>query len=300
MSRQPAFISASRLLLPAFALGLLVASAACGERGAGPALDERVGTPCEERYATEACGEEAIRFCDAMSDETDLEWGPCLRQADMECQVGELDAEGCNSGERACDLFGGEPTWTEGSCSDEVPDQGGDTPLVLRFDDAPVELIPMGADGFDISERGMCDAFDWPTPATPWLAMDVDGSGAIERGSELFGSGTRLPSGARATHGFEALAVLDSDGDGAITPRDARWDELRLWEDHDGDRRGAMAELEGLAMRGLVRIDLDYRSDDRRCDARGNCEVERASFVWKTADGQLRTGEVVDLHLACQ
>src|SRR5690606_3928839 len=117
--------------------------------------------------------------------EADLQWGPCLSQVDMECDVGALDAEDCVSGSQVCDLVGGEPQWTAGSCSDDPVDQGGDTPLVLRFDDAPVELVPMGADGFDIEERGVCDAFDWPTPATPWLALDVDHSGAIERGSEL-------------------------------------------------------------------------------------------------------------------
>jgi hypothetical protein len=35
-----------------------------------------------------------------------------------------------------------------------------------------------------------------------------------------------------------------------------------------------------------------------RGDARGNCEVERASFRYRDAAGVERTGAVVDVHLA--
>ncbi len=189
------------------------------------------------------------------------------------------------------------------SCAADVDtcsDQGGGTPLVLRFDDAPVEMTAAPADAaFDIDGDGACITHDWPTAATPWLALDRDRNGHIDSGAELFGSGTLLPGGERATQGFEALAMLDTDGDGRITRKDARFEELVLWGDEDGDKVSSFAETPSAASAGLISIDLSYRVDEE-CDARGNCGVERAAFTYLDDQGRMRTGEVVDLHLACQ
>jgi hypothetical protein len=132
-----------------------------------------------------------------------------------------------------------------------------------------------------------------------WLALDRDGDGAIADGSELFGSMTVLSSGRRARNGFEALRELDEDGDGRITPADSGFARLLLWSDEDGDRVSGRGELRSLASFGVVSIDLDY-GVDLRCDARGNCEVERASFRWFDASGAERVGAIVDVHLRDQ
>ena len=46
--------------------------------------------------------------------------------------------------------------------------------------------------------------------------MDRSGNGAIDDGSELFGSGTLMPDGTRAVDGFAALATLDTNNDGVV------------------------------------------------------------------------------------
>ena len=46
----------------------------------------------------------------------------------------------------------------------------------------------------------------------------------------------------------------------------------------------------------IVRIDLAYRIEPR-CAASGDCEIERATLVYRDADGASRAGEVVDVHL---
>ena len=171
------------------------------------------------------------------------------------------------------------------------------TPLVLSFDGAPVTLAAsMGA--FDV-DGTMSVVTDWPTAATPWLALDRNGNGSIDDGSELFGSATVLRSGDRASNGFAALAELDTNGDGRITPEDAAWASLRLWSDADGDRVSSGRELIGLAARRLLWIDLAYTSA-RRCDARGNCEIERAAFGWADAAGAEHVGAIIDVHLRHQ
>jgi hypothetical protein len=172
------------------------------------------------------------------------------------------------------------------------------TPLVLSFDGAPVEYLADRARTFDLS-GARSQVTDWPTARTPWLALDRDGNGAIDDGSELFGSMTVLSSGRRAANGFIALRELDADGDGRITPRDPGFSRLVVWSDRDGDRRSTPGEIAPAAAFELLSIDLDYVVDPR-CDGRGNCEVERASFRYRDASGVERTGAVVDIHLAAQ
>ena len=161
------------------------------------------------------------------------------------------------------------------------------TPLVLSFDGAPATLAAsLGA--FDL-DGTMSVATDWPTAATPWLALDRNGNGAIDDGGELFGSATVLAGGSRAANGLVALAELDSNGDGQITPADAAWSSLRLWSDRDGDRVSSAGELGSLDARGITAIDLGYTSAPH-CDLRHNCEVERASFRWVDPAGVAHTG----------
>jgi hypothetical protein len=187
----------------------------------------------------------------------------------------------------------GEEGYVWGPCA--TGSSSSSTPLVLSFDGAPVQMNASGG-SFDLAGQSACVGTDWPAARTPWLALDRNGNGRIDDGSELFGSMTRLSSGERAPNGFVALAELDSDGDGHITASDARFGELVLWRDRDSDRVSSAHELRPLASAGVHSIALDYASE-RRCDARGNCEVERASFGFRNESGALRSGAVVDIHL---
>jgi hypothetical protein len=200
---------------------------------------------------------------------------------------------GQGTGFKTCELDGNN-TWAWTSCQASSSES---TPLVLVFDGAAVTFsASVGA--FDLAST-MSVVTDWPTARTPWLARDRDGNGSIDDGSELFGSATKLATGARAKNGFEALAELDSNGDGLITSEDAAWPSLRLWADADGDRVSTAAELSPLAGRRVLAIDLRYTSA-RHCDDRDNCEVERASFTWADESGAVHTGAVVDVHLRHQ
>ncbi len=172
---------------------------------------------------------------------------------------------------------------------------GEDTPLVLSFQDEPVVFTDASGD-FDLSGHDASFTTRWVSAQTPWLAMDLDGNGRIDDGRELFGSMTALPGGERALNGFIALAALDDDGDGAITPRDTAFDRLLLWSDADQDRRSSPDETRTAAQAGLVAIHLAYRSVSR-CTAAA-CEVERARFVFRDTNGSEREGSIVDVHLA--
>jgi hypothetical protein len=169
---------------------------------------------------------------------------------------------------------------------------GENTPLVVAFDNQPVAFTTGGTFAF---QPGFPVTSDWPTAQTPWIAIDLDHDGAIGSGAELFGSSTVLPDGTTAKNGFVALAALDGNHDGRIDAGDPAFGALVLWADTNGDHRSSPDELTALSS-VIVSISLDDHVDVR-CDARANCERERATLQWSDPRGRLHDGSVVDVYL---
>lgn len=276
---------------------MLAAAAGCDEAEPGADAEgynegsgEAEADGCEELQAMRDCDDgEGTQFChDAMGTSAEPFWGECV--VDFECMPGETQSCGLGLGiDQGCRIGeDGVPQWDWEACN---------TPLVLDFDGDAIEMSTSSA-AFDISGAGACLDTDWPAPSNPWLAVDLDRNGFIDGGHELFGSGTVLGAGKHAQNGFVALEPFDSNKDGRVDASDARFEELLVWRDGDGDKRSLPSELTTLSEEGVQRIDLDYDVRET-CDARGNCGRERASFVFAEA-GRVRTGEVVDVYLACQ
>ena len=299
MNTSRIVVSLSLFLLAGFGLAACDSDTVEGE-------GQIAGRACEIANVAVECGgdEGLVSYCgytefhEAQNQYGELTQGPCVAPVENECEPGEWRTEPsslppeediCGGTQYACEVVGGDPMWVEIPCN---------TPLVLRFDESPVEMIAAEATPaatFDINMRAdSCITTDWPSAATPWLVVDRDGSGTIDGGHELFGSGTRLLDGNHAEHGFAALVEFDSNHDGYVDALDARFDELMLWRDHDADRLSSSGELQPLAEAGVERLAVDFRVETR-CDERGNCGVQRSAFEF--AGG---TGEVVDLYLACQ
>lgn len=173
-------------------------------------------------------------------------------------------------------------------------------PLLVAFDDTEVQMSPAAAEAasFELGRASSCDAADWPHAATPWLAWDRDGSGAIEGGHELFGTATRVAPGRWADDGFAALSTVDADGNGRIDADDPAYAALRLWTDRDGDRRSSPDELITLRDAGIDALPLAYVVDEH-CDARGNCLRERAEITMHT-DAPHRSATLIDVHARCE
>ena len=163
-----------------------------------------------------------------------------------------------------------------------------------NIDGCPV-LIETGAGGyrltdldggvhFDLDGDGETELVSWTAADgdDAWLALDRNGNGAIDDGTELFGDASEQPF-SEEPNGFEALAVFDrpeagGDGDGQITAADAVFGDLLLWLDRDHDGVSSPAELTGLAEAGVVALELDYHSAHRR-DRHGN-EFRYFTRVW--------------------
>ncbi|MCR9161384.1 MAG: calcium-binding protein [Nannocystaceae bacterium] len=266
-----------------------------------PDQDDDAEASCSEQGASRECdfgGDDGVQYCDDIDGE--LVWGECVGPA--ACTPG--DSESCGLGEEfgnptdSCQLEDGVPMW---GCeaNDDFESCPCNTPLVLQFDGAAVQMVASPAATFDIDGVGACVSTDWPTSDTPWLALDLDKDGTIDSGRELFGSGTRIGGNRRARNGFMALSALDTDRNGRIDAHDERFADLVLWSDHDGDKRGTFAEMQPLSVRSVLSIELDYVVRPE-CDDRGNCGIERSAFTYVDATGTIAKGEVVDVHLACQ
>lgn len=258
----------------------------------GPPEDRPApATSCEGEERYESCrtedGQEGRRYCVA-TEEADI-WTSC--EVSHFCQPDDYNDMGCFLD--YCYWDGESLEWYSWTTAD--PECY--TPLVVNFEREALSFTAATSATFDIAASGQCMSTDWPT--LPWLALDRNKNGIIEDGSELFGSGTTLASGGKAQHGFEALIELDANHDGQITAQDPAFNDLVLWSDTNGDRRGTMHEQISVAAADLVAIHLDYQRKVE-CDDRGNCGAERSAFEFRSNAGKLRTGEIVDVYLPCQ
>lgn len=117
---------------------------------------------------------------------------------------------------------------------------------------------------FDIDADGVAEQVSWTAPGTDlaFVALDQNRNGRIDSGAELFGD---VP----AANGWEALAELDTNGDGMIDVHDTQWRELLLWYDRDHDGSSTPAELMPVSTSSIISISTAYRWTGRR-DAFGN------------------------------
>lgn len=156
----------------------------------------------------------------------------------------------------------------------QPPAQDADpqSPIVLNLGNGNYALS--GVDDpvrFDIDANGSLDEIAWTAAGAPmaFLAMDRNHNGTIDDGGELFGNSTLLADGTRAASGFDALAELDTNGDGKIDVQDAQWSSLLLWTDLNHDGISEAGEVQLVVNTGVDMLDLHVHTTHRR-DSNGN------------------------------
>ncbi|OBX88296.1 calcium-binding protein [Moraxella nonliquefaciens] len=167
-------------------------------------------------------------------------------------------------------------------------------PIVLDLDGDGIETIAydkLKKAVFDHDGDGIAHATGWVKKDDGILVLDRNGDGVINDGREVFGDSTILSTGETAKHGYEALADLDSDGNGKINADDTKFDELRVWRDLDSDGVSDVGELFGLHELGISALNLDYQDVDKNLTG-GNKLTQLGSY--EKHDG--KTGVMGDVN----
>ena len=103
---------------------------------------------------------------------------------------------------------------------------------------------------FDIDADGRKEEISMLGKGSGYLALDKNGDGIINDGSELFGT--------KSGDGFADLAAYDSDGNGWIDEADGIWEKLLIWTKDENGKDICYK----LAEKGVGAISLNYASTD--------------------------------------
>ncbi|MBO4416250.1 MAG: hypothetical protein J5824_09775 [Lachnospiraceae bacterium] len=100
-------------------------------------------------------------------------------------------------------------------------------PLIINIDNGYAGLTDVKFK-FDLDSDGKMDEISFAGKGSGFLALDKDGNGKIDDGSELFGT--------KSGDGFADLAAYDDDGNSWIDENDEIYSKLKVWtKDADGN-----------------------------------------------------------------
>lgn len=189
----------------------------------------------------------------------------------------------------------GETTPVARSFTFDLSGSSTSTTILLTSISDPI-VLDLGGDGFDFSQTvtfdltpdGAPEQLSWAGPEDGILVVDADGSGLIENGTEVlspdFGDGGFGDS-------LEALASLDSNGDGMIDAQDEAFEDILVWVDANSDGISQEGELSSLSDHGVVAIDLNAQAVDGYID--GQHVFASGQFIY--ANGE--AGNYVGVNL---
>ncbi len=164
-------------------------------------------------------------------------------------------------------------------------------PVVLDLDGDGIELVERKKSQavFDYKGDNIGDDTGWVSGDDGFLVIDRDNDGVITEASEL----TLAAEDSDARTGLQGLAALDSDGNGVVNGDDARFGELRIWQDRNGNGRTDAGELRTLEQAGVVSIALTATALESRIKLDRNAMVATTSFT--RSDGTTSTAADVSL-----
>ena len=130
-------------------------------------------------------------------------------------------------------------------------------PIVLNLDGDGVDLS--ATTPFDLDADGEAETIGWTGPGEGLLAIDDNGNGMIDDGSELTSDVFRHQD---YVDSVAALKSLDSNGDGMLNAGDDDFASLQVWRDANSNGVSDAGELMSLADLGITGFALDTEPAD--------------------------------------
>lgn len=157
-------------------------------------------------------------------------------------------------------------------------------PLVINFDADTASLSDQKFK-FDIDADGQEDNISMLGAGSGYLALDKNGDGIINDGSELFGP--------QSGNGFQDLAAYDEDGNGWIDEGDSIWSKLKIWcKNPDGSDSLYTLGEKGIGAICLQNTDTDFSLKGNNSQDNGYI---RKTGIFLYENGNVGTVQHLDL-----
>ena len=157
-------------------------------------------------------------------------------------------------------------------------------PLVINFGTDTVSISDVKKD-FDLNLDGKNDSFNFVGQGSGFLALDKNGDGKINDGSELFGP--------TKGNGFNELKAYDSDKNGWIDENDDVFKKLLIWtKDESGKENLYSLKQKDVGALYLNTANTQFDLNDSTYNLQG---VLRESSVFLKESGGMGTLQEVDL-----
>ena len=170
-------------------------------------------------------------------------------------------------------------------------------PLVINLDTDATELSDQTF-YFDLNADGEEEEISM-LKGSGYLALDKNGDGVINDGSELFGTGNG--------DGFADLARYDEDGNGWIDENDSIWSKLKIWcKDEKGNDVLYKLSDKGVGAICLQNVSTDFTLQGDRTARDGTTEANatngaiRKTGIFLYENGNVGTVQHVDMAAYAQ
>lgn len=159
-------------------------------------------------------------------------------------------------------------------------------PLVINLDTSMTTLSDQKFE-FDLDHDGIKDSISMLGEGSGFLALDKNGDGVINDGSELFGT--------KSGDGFRDLAAYDEDGNGWIDENDAIFDKLLIWAKTESGKDELYTLKEaGVGAICLQKADTEFSLNSLRDNQKNGMIRSTGMFLYENG----MTGTMQQLDLA--
>ncbi|MBE6015611.1 MAG: hypothetical protein E7241_09680 [Lachnospiraceae bacterium] len=160
-------------------------------------------------------------------------------------------------------------------------------PLVINLDSNVASVSDMKF-LFDIDSDGKSEKISFAGEGSGFLALDKNGDGEINNGSELFGT--------KSGDGFRDLSAYDEDHNGWIDENDSVFDKLRVWlKDSEGNDRLINlkeADVGAIYLRN-ANTQFSLKDDEHKL----NAEIKKTGVYLRESTGAVGTLNHLDLAI---